>query len=387
VFDISIVDAIFESTAGLTTTGISMLEDPSMLSNSMLFWRSFMQWLGGLGILTFFIAVIRESGGVARRLYSAEAHKTDSGSIRPSLEKSIIDLWRVYGFITAIIVAAYIGLGMPVFDSILHGFSAISTGGFSTQASSFAGYSTSIQAATTLFMFIGGVNFVLMYRLLRSDYRPILNNSEFRTYLLIFLLIGGMIAFELFQGGMISSQAVLHGFFQSAAVISSTGYSTHSIMALSIFMQIVLIGAMFVGGSLGSTAGGWKVFRLRTMIELLKTRLRAYSLPESAINEVKIDGEILENAAVRTISVLFFTWVAIVFVGTLMTIVFDQTGFMPALSGVVSAAGNMGPVYMEKSLGSLSVATKLLWTVIMLAGRLEMLPVLAIFNTELFKDS
>lgn len=387
VFDISLVDAVFEATAGLTTTGISMLQDPARLSNSMLFWRSFMQWLGGLGILTFFIAVIRESGGVARRLYSAEAHKTDSGSIRPSLEKSIIDLWRVYGFITVVIVATYIVLGMPVFDSLLHAFSAISTGGFSTQATSFAGYAASIQVATTLFMFIGGVNFVLMYRLFRSDYRPMLKNSEFRTYLLIFVLIGGMMAFELLQGGMASSQAAVHGFFQSAAVLSSTGYSTHSIMGLSIVMQLVFIGLMFVGGSLGSTAGGWKVFRLRTMIELLKTRLRAYSLPESAINEVKMDGEILENAAVRTISVLFFTWVAVIFFGTLLTMVFDQTGLMAALSGVASAAGNMGPVYMSEPLGSLGVATKILWMVMMLAGRLEMLPVLAIFNTELFKDS
>jgi trk system potassium uptake protein TrkH len=387
VFDISIIDALFEASAGLTTTGISLFAEPENLSKSMLFWRSFMQWIGGLGILTFFIAVIRESGGVARRLYSAEAHKTDSGSIRPSLEKSIIDLWRVYGFLTAIIVATYIGLGMPIFESVLHAFSAISTGGFSTTSASMAGFNGSIQMVTVLFMFLGGVNFVLLYRLMRSDYRPILNNSEFRLYSLIFLLVGFMMSSELILGGSGVKGSLLDGFFQSAAVISSTGYSTTSIMSLSIVLQVVFLGVMFVGGSLGSTSGGWKIFRLKTMIELLKTRLRAYSLPKSAINEVKIDGELLDNSAVRTISVLFFTWVSVIFISTLLILLIEDASLMAVLSGTISAAGNMGPVYMQNDLITLSPFTKFVWLVIMLAGRLEMLPVLAIFNTELFKNS
>ena len=387
VFDVSIIDALFEATAGLTTTGISMFSEPQNLSRSMLFWRSFMQWLGGLGILTFFIAVIRESGGVARRLYSAEAHKTDSGSIRPSLEKSIIDLWRVYGFLTVVFVAIYIGLGMPVFDSVLHAFSGISTGGFSIQGSSLAAYGSMIQMVTILLMFTGGINFVLLYRFMRSDLRPMIRNSEFRLYMLIFTLIGAMTALELVISGTGFQRSLIDGFFQSAAVISSTGYSTMGIMSLSILLQVVFIGLMFVGGSLGSTAGGWKIFRLKTMIELLKTQLRAFSLPESAINEVKIDGELLENSAVRTISVLFFTWVSVVFVSTLVVILVEDVGLMAALSGTVSAAGNMGPVYMQQSMMALEPATKILWIMVMLAGRLEMLPVLAIFNTELFKDS
>lgn len=346
-----------------------------------------MQWIGGLGILTFFIAVIRESGGVARRLYSAEAHKTDSGSIRPSLEKSIIDLWRVYGFLTVVFAGIYIGLGMPVFDSILHSFSGISTGGFSTQGTSIGGFSTAIQIATIPLMFLGGVNFVLLYRLMRSDYRPLISSSEFRLYTLIFVLVGSMMASDLFFSGSAVNISIIDGFFQSASVLSSTGYSTASIMSLSIVLQTIFLGVMFVGGSLGSTSGGWKVFRLKTMIELLKTRLRAYSLPKSAINEVKIDGELLENSAVRTISVLFFTWISVIFITTMLVLVVEDTSLMAALSGTVSAAGNMGPVYMQNELITLNPATKFIWLIVMLAGRLEMLPVLAIFNTELFKNS
>lgn len=386
---LNIYDALFEAAAGLTTTGISMFLRPEELPRSILFWRSFMQWIGGLGILTFFIAVIRESGGVSRRLFSAEAHKTDSGSIRPSLLKSIVSLWKVYGFLTTVIVGVYIALGMPPFDALLHSFSGISTGGFSTSSASIAGFnSVPIEIATTLFMFIGGVNFVLLYRFLKADFSSFLDNSEFRLYAKIFLLVGAFTSLELFMSGNTALNAVVDGMFQSAAVISSTGYSTMSLTALSLVMQVVFIAVMFFGGSLGSTAGGLKIFRLKTMAQLLRTRIRAYSLPETAINEVKIDRHILEDSTVRTISVLFFTWVSSLFVLTLFTLIIEDIGVMAALSGTVSAVGNMGPVYMPgEEMVALSPLVKLAWIIGMLAGRLEMLPLLAIFNSDLFKDS
>lgn len=387
--EMNMVNAIFEAAAGLTTTGISMLLDPSRLPKSLLFWRGLMQWIGGLGILTFFIAVLRESGGVTRQLYSAESHKTDSGSIRPSLKKSISELWRVYGFISMLFIGAYIALGMPLFDSLMHVFSGISTGGFSTKAGSIGAFgSVNIEIATVALMFIGGVNFVLLYKFLEADVRSLLKNSEFRFYTGFFLLASILVGWELFSGGQNLFSSILDGAFQSAAVVSSTGYSTMSITSLSIFLQSLFLGLMFVGGSLGSTAGGWKMFRLRAMIEALKTKLRSYTLPESAVNRPKMDGEILADSTVKTISVLFFAWVIMIFAGSLTVLLFDEVSFMAALSGSISSAGNMGPVYMAgEELVGLSVPSKMGWMVLMLAGRLEMLPVLAIFNSELFKDS
>ncbi|MFB6291949.1 MAG: TrkH family potassium uptake protein [Candidatus Nanohaloarchaea archaeon] len=383
------MDAFFEAAAGLTTTGISMFLEPEALPRSLLFWRSFMQWVGGLGILTFFIAVIRESGGISRKLFSAEAHKTDPGSIRPSLTKSIFALWKVYGFMTILITATYIALGVPYFDAFLHAFSAISTGGFSTMGASIAGFdSQAVELATTVFMFIGGVNFVLLYRALQGEMSPMLDNSEFKLYFKIFSLVTGLMAIELLFKGMAPVNALLDSMFQSAAVVSSTGYSTMSLMSLSVALQAVFIAVMFVGGSLGSTAGGLKMFRLKAMMELLKTRIRAYSLPETAINEVELDGQILEKSTVRTIAVLFFAWTGTVFIATLFVLALEDISFMAALSGSVSSAGNMGPVYLAgEKLVSLNPGVKLVWLIVMLAGRLEMLPVLAIFNSDLFKDS
>ncbi|MFB6115269.1 MAG: TrkH family potassium uptake protein [Candidatus Nanohalobium sp.] len=378
--------AVFESTAGFTTTGISMLADPSVLPRSLLFWRALMQWVGGLGILTFFIAVIRESGGASRRIFSAETHKTDAGSIRPSLSKSIVDLWKVYAFITALIIAVYVWLGMPIFESFLHAFSGISTGGFSPKASSIGAYSPAIQAVTTLFMFIGGVNFVLLYSLLNGRWQKLYKNSEFRLYSYLFIVFTGVLAFDLLGSSSIS-QGILNGAFQAASVLSSTGYATMSFSAFSLVVQVLIIGGMFVGGSVGSTAGGVKVFRIKTLIELLKRHLRSYRLPRTAVNEVKIDGEILESSTIRTISVLFFTWISAIFIGAVAVMIFDQTTFMGALSGTVSAVGNMGPVYMEtQQMIGLSVPSKVVWIIGMIAGRLEMIPLLAIFNSSIFKD-
>jgi trk system potassium uptake protein TrkH len=379
----SLENAVFEATAGLTTTGISMLLSPGELPHSLLFWRGLMQWVGGLGILTFFIAVIRESGGISRSLFSAETHKSDPGSIRPSLKKSIIDLWRVYGFFTSICIGTFIALGMPVFDAVTHAFSTLSTGGFSTSAQSIGSFSPEIQAATIPFMFIGGVNFVLLYSLLRGRVRAI-QNSEFKMYTAIFVLMTGI----LFLGYSGSGKALLDAGFQTASLISSTGFGTASLTALSTSIQIVVIAVMFVGGSVGSTAGGIKVFRLKTMIELLKKRIRSYTLPETAINEVKIDGEILDKSSIRTVSVLFFTWVVTIFLSTVAVSAIDGISLKASLSGATSALGNMGPVFMpgEEMVG-LSWVSKLIWMVVMLGGRLEMLPLLAIFNRSVIPES
>ena len=383
--EINLMDAVFEAAAGLTTTGISIFLQPENLPHSLLFWRALMQWLGGLGVLTFFIAVIRESGGVSRKLFSAETHKTDPGSIRPSLKKSIFELWKVYIIITAFMASTYFLLGMPFFDSVAHAFSAISTGGFSTSGESLAAFSQPIQAATTVFMFLGGVNFVLLYKALNLD-RSAFSNSEFKLYSKIFLVFSAFFFLE-FTGSGLLTQNVLNSIFNAAAVVSSTGYGTTSLLAISTFMQFMLIGLMFVGGSLGSTSGGFKVFRLKALIELTKTRLRSYSLPDTAINEVKIDSEILEKSTLRTISVLFFTWALVIFSGTGLIMFIEDVSFMGALSGTVSAAGNMGPVFMESGqMVNLSVPSKMVWVFVMIAGRLEMLPVLAIFNRKVLSS-
>lgn len=386
---LSPVDAFFESAAGITTTGISIFLEPQTLPDSLLFWRGFLQWVGGLGVLTFFIAVIRESGGASRRLFSAEQHKTDPGTVRPSLQKTIIALWKVYILITVVITGIYYYLGTSFRDALLHTFSVVSTGGFSTMSQSIAGFqSTNIEIATIFFMFLGGSNFVLLYTLIKGNPRAYLKNAEFKTYAVMFVILSFILSFDILTTQTGTMQAFIDGSFQSASLISSTGYSTMSVMAFSAAVQALIIGVMFVGGSLGSTTGGFKVFRLIALFKMLKTRLRSYSLPESAINEVKIDNEILDQETIKTISILFFAWVLVIFSGTVATQIIEDQTLEATVSGVVSSASNMGPLYMEPTeLVSMSSTTKIIWAIVMLAGRLEMLPLLAIFNSNIITTS
>lgn len=382
--EISLVDATFESAAGLTTTGISMFLEPEALPNSMLFWRALMQWVGGLGVLTFFIAVIRESGGISRKLFSAETHKTDPGSIRPSLKKSIFELWKVYIFITVLFIAVYSALGMELFDAVAHSFSGISTGGFSTTGESIGGFNQMIQLATVGLMFLGGMNFVLIYKGLNMDF-SIIKNSEFKLYSKIFLALSALFMLDIWRQGL--EYTFFDAVFQAASVYSSTGYATMSLLGLSLFTQFILVGIMFMGGSVGSTSGGVKTFRIMTMYSMLKNQIKSYSLPDTAINKVKVDGEILGNETLQTISVLVFAWLLIVFMATGLVMAIEDMTFMAALSGTVSAAGNMGPVFMEgEAMIDLSEPVKLIWIFVMIAGRLEMLPVLAIFNRKVLSS-
>ncbi len=376
-------DAFFEAASGLTTTGISLMANPETMPNSILMWRSFMQWIGGLGILTFFIAVIRKSGGVSQRLFSAEAHKTDPGSIRPSLLKSVKDLWRVYAFLTTVLIGLLVALEMPVFDAVVHAFSTLSTGGFSTQAESFAALTPEIQALMTIFMLVGGINFVIIYRVLKADYRPLAENTELKAYLAMFFVLAGILVYD-FMGK--TSMPLLDGLFQSAAFVSSTGFSTLDISITMPAVQLILLAVLFTGGSLGSTSGGFKTFRAVAMIKLLKARLRSYSLPKSAVNAVKIDGELIENSAIKTMSVLFFAWITFAFIVAILLVGLEGYSFKGAISVAFSSLGNMGPTFIEGSLIEASVASKILIAVSMVAGRLEMLPLLAVFNTKIFND-
>lgn len=381
------VDAFFEASAGLTTTGMSIVGNPQIFHESVLFWRGFMQWIGGLGILTFFIAIVRESGGISRKLFTVESHKTDPGSVRPSLFKSIVSLWKVYALLTLGMMVIYYLLDATPLEAVVHGFTVISTGGFSTFADSIAGFnSLGIEAVTILFMLIGGTNFVLIYALMKGNPKGFMKNTEFKVYRNLFALISILFILEFMRSGFEGIELIVTSLFHAASFLTSAGYTTESILAFSAFLQFFLIGVMFVGGSLGSTSGGFKIFRVKVLYELVKTRMRSYSLPETAINEVKIDREIVDNQAIRTISVIFFLWISVIFLATSAIMLLEDVSLMGALSGTVSASSNMGPVFMEaEQYHQFNPISKIIWSFTMLAGRLEMIPLLAIFNRNVIQ--
>ncbi len=384
----SMINAIFEASAGFTTTGISLLENPESMPKSLIFWRSMIQWVGGIGILTFFLAVIRESGGVTRGLFTAESHKTESGSIRPSLLKSLVTMVKVYTVLSITIFLVYLGLGMSAFEAFVHSFSSLSTGGFSSHSDSIAYFNShAITTFTALVMFFGGTNFVLLFDAVKGKISSLTGNSEFRLYTLIVVLATIPFFTELQSGGMTSTDALVHGLFQASSVVSTTGFSTVTIGALSTFVQSMVIVLMIVGCSVGSTGGGLKVFRVLVLARQAAADIRKYSLPRSAISKAVVDGEIIKDKTVHTIFALFFVWMTVITLMTLSTVLLEDFTFIQALSGAASTTGNVGPVYAGTGeLMAMSPITKAVWILGMLAGRLEMIPFLVIFNREIFQN-
>lgn len=387
--ELSLVNAVFEAASGFTTTGMSMVGNPGSLSQTLLFWRGFMQWVGGVGVLTFFVFVIKRSGGVTKRLYSAEANKTDAKSLHPSLKRSIGALVVAYIALSTLFATTYFGLGMEPLNAVIYSFSTISTGGFETSAAGMAGFSPEIQGVTVFFMLFSAANLILVYLILKLNPGPLAESDEFRLYIKIFLFVAAVISIDLASSTESVSRLALDSLFQASAFVSSTGFLTRPVSVLGAGTLSILLGVMFVGGCLGSTTGGIKVFRLKAMMKLARRKKREYSLPNTAVNKVRIDREILSDSSLDTITVLVFMWVALTGLGAVVTVYLEPLNFSEALSGTLSAAGTMGPVFFPEghSVSAMSPITKLLWVGLMIAGRLEMLPLLAMFNSDLFRNN
>jgi trk system potassium uptake protein TrkH len=364
------ISALFESASGLTTTGMTAFSSPSSIPTSLLLWRSFIQWIGGLGVLTFFVAVLGRSGDVVRRLYSAEAGKS-SATLHTSVTQSVKAALTAYSVLTGFIVVVYFVFGMNGFDALIHSFSTVSTGGFSTSSSSFSQFSDVLKTVGTFTMFFSGANMVLVYSALRGQPSNIIRSDEFLLYTKFVLAV----TLALFLSGYSPLDAV----FQSASIISTTGYTTVGIAGLSVAMQFIILMPLLVGGTAGSTAGGVKVLRAKIMWEIIKQKARSYYLPDSALNKPVVEGEIIDYQKVSSAVALIFLWLSSTLVLSVFTSVLEPFSLAEAASGALSALGNAGPYYGSDPT-SLRPATKAMWALAMIVGRLEMLPLLTVFN-------
>jgi trk system potassium uptake protein TrkH len=300
------------------------------------------------------------------------------------MKKTVVDLWKIYAAITSIMFIIYIGTGLNILNSLLHSFSVISTGGFSTQAGSIGAFNSTLVSAVTIpFMLIGGTNFVLIYSLLKGRWN-LFTDSEFRSYIKLFSFFAFVLIVDKYVANSLALETLVQPIFTAASLLTSTGYAIESVTSYAYPVQILMLGVMFVGGSIGSTAGGLKIFRFKVLWEVVNTRIKSYSLPETAINEVRVDKEILENSAIRTVTSLFFLWILVTFVGTVFLAVFDDFTVMEGTSAIISSISNMGPIlFSGERLVEATLASKVVLMISMLAGRLEMLPLLAIFNRHL----
>lgn len=396
------LDSYFETMSGFTTTGITMFTGLDAMPRSVLFWRSLTQWVGGLGIFTFFLAVSSRIPG-AHLLFGAESHKIRSDRPVPGMANTVKVLWTIYTGLTVGIIALLMTAGMSAFDSVNHAFTALSTGGFSPHDASIAWYRGAagvnhvmVEYVLIAGMILGGTNFLVHYRVLTGRTRALWDNSEMRLW---WILIFGLTALVLLDNllispggpgriGAVSEQAVRTSLFQTASVLTTTGFGTEDLtspffgaMARQLFLVM-----MVIGGCVGSTAGGIKVQRVSILMRMAKQQLRRLVIPWRASNPVLLDGEIMEESEVNRVSAIFFTWMGLLLFGGLVTAFLSELDGYQSFSGMFSAMGNIGPCFISVSeMSALDPVIKIVYILGMLAGRLEILPVLLLFSPKAWK--
>ena len=382
-------DALFETVSGFTTTGSSILSDVEALSYSSLMWRSFTHWIGGMGVLVFLLAVIPMSGGSNINLMKAESPGPSVGKLVPKIRSTARILYMIYiGLCVIMLVMLLLGK-MPLFDALTTTFGTAGTGGFGIKNNSMAGYSHYIQWVVTVFMLLFGVNFNAYYLILFLDVKKAFKIEEVKWYFTIILLSAFVIFTDLMQFYPSLGDAVRDSFFQVATIITTTGFATADFNTWSATSKTTLVLLMFIGACAGSTGGGLKVSRLMILVKTIFKELTSYLHPKSIV-KIKMDDKPIEHEVVRSANVYFITYM-IIFVVSSFCLTFENIDLISIFTAVAATFNNIGPglemVGPTANYGHFSDFSKYVMIFDMLAGRLELFPLLMLFHPELWKET
>ncbi len=374
----SYVDAFFETVSGFTTTGASIIKNVEILNHGTLFWRSFSHWVGGMGVLVFVMAIIPNVSDRSIHIMRAEMPGPVVGKIVPRVKDTAKILYLIYIALTAIEVAMLCAGGMSVFDSLVHSFGTAGTGGFGIKADSIASYSSYHQWVIAIFMLLFGVNFNLYYLLLIKRFRSVLRSTELWVYVGIALVASSVIALNIFPMYKNSSTAIRQSVFQVSSILTTTGYATTDFNLWPDLSKGILFVLMFSGGCAGSTAGGLKLSRTIMMFKMIGRELKRMLHPRS-VATVRFEGKSVEEQTLQGVTVYFAVYMLCV-LATFLLICFEPFGLETNFSAAVSCFNNVGPglagVGPASGYGDYTAFSKLVLSVAMLLGRLEIFPLL-----------
>jgi len=378
----SYIDALFETISGFTTTGSSILTNVEGLSNGMLFWRSFTHWVGGMGVLVFVMAVLPLADVRSVHLMRAEVPGPTKSKLVPKMRNSATILYAIYVVMTVIEVIFLCAGDMPLFDAILHSFGTAGTGGFGTKNISIAHYDSAyVDIVISVFMLLFGINFNLYYMLLLRDFKSVFKNEELRWYLGIVAACTVAIAVNLLSVYQSVGQSLRFAFFQVSSIITTTGYSTADFNLWPAFSQTILVILMLVGASAGSTGGGIKVARIMLAAKTARREIRRMRHPRT-VSLIRMDGRTVDETTIHSTSVFLIVYFGLL-VLSLLLVSLDGFDFTTNVTSVVACLGNIGPglsvVGPMGSFASLSWFSKLVLSLDMLLGRLELFPILMLF--------
>ncbi len=394
----SFFDAFFETVSGFTTTGSSVLSNPEVLDRGLLFWRSFTHWIGGMGILVFVLAIMpkgdTKSSGLMH-LMRAEAPGPSVDKVVPKIAETSRIMYGIYIVMTFILLGLLLIGKMPIFDALCHTFGTAGTGGFGIKADSVASYSPYCQYVLATFMVLFGINFNVYYLLIVGKVFKALCSEELRWYLIIIAVAVGSITFSIYgfynapdSVGCTAEEAFRMSYFQVASIISTSGFSTVNYNLWPTVTHAIIIILTFIGGSAGCTGGGIKVSRI---ILLFKNGIREirYILNPRTIKSVKFDGKTIDHEQIRGTTSFIIVYILIFVASTLSVIAIESCDLVTGFTSVATCLNNVGPglslVGPASNFGWMKDITKLLLSFNMLAGRLEIFPLLILFSPSTWK--
>ncbi len=382
------VDAWFESVSGFTTTGSSILKDIESVPRGILFWRSETHWIGGMGIIVLMLAVFPHFKVNGMQLFGAESSAIVFERLKPRLIDNMKRLWVIYLLLTGAEAALLWFGGMDVPDSLCHAFGTVATGGFSTKNASIAAFSPYIQYVIIVFMLLAGINFVLHYYILRGRFRQFSGNQELRLYLSLVVVVSLIIsAILIVKGGYIPEKAIRESLFQVVSIITCTGFSTADYQVYATPAIVMLLLLMLIGGCAGSTSGGIKVVRILILFKKLGIQFQKLLHP-NMVREIRYNQLVIDKRLQGSILTYILLYIMLVAAGTFIMLVLGND-IHTSLGSVATCLGGVGPglglVGPAGNFSSLSGVAKVLLTLFMILGRLEILTVFVLFTPSFRK--
>ena len=386
----SFTNAFFEIVSGFTTTGASILDDVEAMSHAGLFWRSFSHWIGGMGVFVFLLCIMPMTGGSNIHLMKAESPGPSVGKLVPKLRDTAKILYVIYFVLTVLLFIALLIARMPLFDAIVTSIGTAGTGGFGIKGDSIGGYNDAVQWIVAVGMMLFGINFNFYFFLIGKNKKEAFKIEEVRWYILAVVVATGLIAVNI--RGLCSSfyEAARYAFFQVNTLITSTGFATTDFNMWPTFSKIVLVSLMFMGACAGSTGGGIKVSRYVIMFKAIKQEIDSFIHPRS-VKSIEMDGKVVDKAMVKSVF-MFLAAYAIIFTGSVILLSLEaDKSVETCFTAVVACLSNMGPgldqVGPAANFNGMSIFSKYVLIFDMLAGRLELYPMIVLFSPSLWRRS
>ena len=384
------VDAFFEIVSGFTTTGASILPEVESLPKGILYWRSFSHWLGGMGVLVFLLAIAPGSGsdGFTMHLLRAESPGPSVGKLVPRMKKTASILYLIYIALTLLNILFLLLGGMPLFDSVCTALGTAGTGGFGIKNDSIASYSPYLQNVTTIFMFLFGVNFSCYYLLLIKEFSSVFRDEELRLYLGLAAASICAIALNIRDLYQTWEETIRHSAFQVATVMTTTGYATTDFDLWPSFSKAILLMLMVVGACAGSTGGGIKCIRVLLLVKSLRRNIRQVIRPRK-VQVVRSNSQVVNETILDNTNAYLAAYVIII-IASFLVVSLDNFSTMTNFSAVIACFNNIGPgleaVGPTCNYSAFSTLSKLVLSFDMLAGRLEIFPILALFSRSTWNN-